>query len=812
MTKPVQVDSSGNIKIKTKTPENPLVTKMKEGTLTYGDIKPRGTVASLKKMWSRFGSVRKNIFKMSKKIGGMVERAKQTGRNKLREYEKQFANLELTKSLNKYRENDQVMSDLGNVKNGNLDPSVLPNDLREAWLKSQDIFNDMVSFEKSVGYQIGKTKSGLYFPFEVNFKHLEELRQLNPEVDAVYNSYLKELGDIPVEKLSPEQRDNLIQRLEEQTKVQVYTPEMMKYYKSMPDALSNRLNRHSEIVTDATLFGDSIKGKGKMTDMNFETLVSNLMASADDFQVKDIPALYENIISLYRERGFMPSDVFGFKPLPFFSALSANILVAGPGTVLKQLTSLLNNTRISGMGSTFHGLMGVAARMIPGFKSEAYIRKFIPMGGMQDVQDVTVSSMDAIMKMFKDSRKSGMDKAGKVVQKTSLGPLQFVDEWLEKELTYRANKHWLENNHSGRRWRVFKDRYKSLLTDAEWTQAVADLKGKKVTDLTDSLIRVRAGETLVTEDWDRSLLALGNEPGKWMTKLMSYAVKVGNEIEMNSTQLVKEGIKENNHDKILTGIGGMAGFLAIVPSYMVYQSYVDSGNLGASISKLKSARDYVDTGLQMTAPFLYRGLDFLTRSQEGSGMKSVANLVSPGLGTTAEVMGDAVGATMKAGPLGAFSPEENSSSRYMPPRILNQMIYNSSDAKKEADANRENRDSNVAKWDKRMADLKFLEKHPEFARTIDTNDLASDKTQKRIKDYKDKYNRLKEYGTTDVTDAQTLKIYEKARPYYKQLVKKAAKEQFEAGRISRELYNEVQNNPEPYILKNIKRAREAGQL
>ena len=812
-TAPVSVNKEGNIVIKTKTgkPENPLVTKMKEGTLTYDDIKPTGGKQSIKLFWQRLSTVRKTIYKLSKQLGNQVLNAKQVGVNSGKEYERQFRNIEAVKVLEKYRENHKVMATLGNVKSGKASIEALPEDLREVVRLSQSLFENMTTFEKSAGYQTGATKSGIYFPFEVEYKHLGKLRDLNPDVDAVYKSYLKEMGVAEESKLTPEQRNDLIQRLEEQTKIQEYTPEMMPYYKSMSEALQNRINRNSQIVSDATLFGEAIKGKGKLTEMKFNELVSHLLASVDDLEVKDIPRAFENVISIFQERGFRPSEVFGFKPLPFFSTLSANILVGGPGTIAKQLTSLINNSRISGMGSVFHGGLSVLKRVIPGFKEEAFIRKFLPMGGMQDVQDVTISSVDAVFKMLMDSRKTMGDKAGSAIQKASLGPLQFVDEWFEKELTYQTNKHWLQTN-TGRRFKIFEDRYKGLLTEAEWKQVKLDLKEKKVTPLVDKLIEARGGELIVKEEWDRSLIALGNEPGKWGTKLMSYAVKLADEIEMNSTQLIKEGIKEKNWDKVQTGTLAIGAFLATIPAYFTYQDWIDNGKLGASVEKAFQGRNLINTAIQTKYPYLYRILDSITRAQDGKGKEAAENVLSPGSGTALEVMGDSVGAMAKGGPFAAFDPNQNASSRYLPPRVVNQVVYNMSEAKIDADIAKENSGSNFSRLNKIEQDLKFLDKHREFARTIDKNDLGSEKTQKAIQKYKDDYNRQKNYGTVDKREAQTIKLFEQNAPRYKDYVLRSAKRQLELGQMTREKYQEVVNNPKPYIIKNIKRDRERGIL
>lgn len=809
MKRPVEVNSDGNIVIKESANEVPKasIAEMMErkGVDTLGLGKKKGLVGYIKDM----KTVGARVYKASKTLGNKLRRSAQDAKFAKRKMMDISENIGLNKALSKYQNDDEVMATLGNVVRGGSDENLLPPDLLEPLKKMQSEFDDAYSFLKSAGYRMPK-KAGFYFPFEV--KDLQKLREINQDADSVVRSYLDDLQKSgnsvkTLDDLTEVQRNGLNQRLEQEAVVKHYTPEMMKAYKSMPEALNDYTNRYAQSFGDVTLFG------GKLDKELYSELIPELILSADDIAAKDIPIVIDNISKLFAERDVVPTAA-----LKLYQTAIATLLVTGSKTLLAQMTSAITNVRKSGLLSTVEG-GGKALEAMVG-KAPSYTRILNPDNTMQNLNDVGVDSFKELKDYIMSNRMGIGEKSGKGVSKAIFAPLQFVDRWAEKEVTFQANLAWMKNNVDKSNFKIFEDRYASLFEGNELNQLKTDIRDYRSGKLKDPLssevltraVDARAGEQLVLSPMDRSAGALGNKAGNEGAKafftLQSFAQKLADEIDMNTRQMITEGIKEGNSQKVRSGVAMGAGFVATLPAFVFANDLRLNGNPDAALDKANNPRESIDEAIRQANPVLARTLDAIGRlSQPGApSTRIVMDFAAPGSGSLTKIVGDTASTALQG--KNPYSVEDNPSAKYLPPRILMEHLYEGSDRKARANVYKQRGNSTVLKRERLMKDVKYAMKHgiPVDER-IDTPQF-----KEKLNKYKDAYSRAKRFGTLDREKALKKDLFTKGYHQYKSAAMAQIKADIQAGRISQEKAQRVINNLDSYIMKKMEANYKKGKL
>ena len=801
MTKPVDVDSSGNVVIKETAQEAAQLDIPDLMAMKGVNARDLGKKKTFKDYVRGLKTVRARVYKSSKQLGNKLLRSFQDAKLAKNKIKTRTENSGLNKALSKYQNDDEVMATLGNVARGTADVNSLPPDLLEPLRKMQSDFDDIYSFLKSAGYEMPK-KSEFYFPFEV--RDLRKLREINDDADSIITSYLNELdknGKKPVglDDLSESQRDALNKRIEKEAVIQQYTPEMMQAYKSMPEALNNYVNRYAQTFGDVTLFG------GRLDRNLYSELIPELVLSTDDIVAKDVPMIIDNISKLYLERDLVPS-----KALQAYQTAIAGLLVTGTKTLLAQMTSAITNIRKSGLLSTFEG--GAKALKAMTGKAPSYTKILNPENTLQNLNDVGVDSFSQLKDFLMSKRSSVGEKAGKVVSKTTFAPLQLVDRWAEKEVTFQANEAWLKRNVDKSNFKIFEDRYGSLFDDVgQLKQDLRDLKSGKLEQPTEDIYRAvdaRAGEQLVLSPMDRSLVALGSEPGKAFSTLQSFAQKLADEIDMNTRQLIMEGIKEGNPQKVASGTSMALGFGVSLPAFVFFNDLRLNGQLEPAKDKASNPVYAMSEGIRQANPVLARTLDMVATLSRPGGNRGVAvgNFAAPGSGTLLKIAGDTTSTALQG--KNPYSVEDNPSAKYLPPRILMEELYNKSERKEKADVAKLKRQSNVLQREKLKKDVAYAMKHD-----IPINErIDSLRFKEKIQKFKDKRSMLTNYQTLDRKDATKQELFKKGYPHYQSAAMAQLKQDVSSGKITKQKAREVLNDLDSYILKKMEENFQKGKL
>jgi hypothetical protein len=736
---PISVDNDGNV----------VINKVVE-TKTSGEKWVEEFGAPMKMETGKHGAhvtpVRNKFLRINKEMGGKFVRHSQDYRLVKTQQEESLN--DLIKVAGKYQNDNTVMALAGEVSSGRASIDLLPADFKAAWTKAQEHFNWMYDFLKSSGYEMPK-KLENYLPFRV--RDLEALRAADGNAAKTIDEYLSSLNKVETKELNDTERQLLIQRLETGRTQTQYTPDKMPAYKSMPEAIRSYIDETSKAYADAKLFGGKMqRGKGE--------LYADLILGTEGIQPKDAPELLNLIGRYFGDRDFTSG--------PFYKAYQSTValwLLTGHKTSLAQLSSVVLNLQKFGLTEALDGTKK-AVIVLTGHEP-SFARKLGASDMPTDMNDVGIESMGQLIDFVKSQRLTAAEKSGKVAKSASFKLLQFAD-FFEKESTYQSAYNWLKNNHNKGAFKVFEDRYQGTFTPEEFKQMKIDLKqlkaGKKQGLPDDLVLRAvdsLAGERVVAGSLDKSGGALGGTGERVIHALQTYVYKLAADIHDNTIMLVKESIKEKNPEKAKAAFKYLTGLLMVVGPGLTYWNAIKAGKSMEAAGELATnPGEILKTVMKEANPAGVRALDILSTAGSGdSGTQvglSLMNTVAPGSSTTMKIAGDTL-KTLAQDPVNVFNPNVNPSSKYLPPSAINEAIYNASEAKVEKDSARENNDSNISKLTRIENDLKFLDKHPDFARTIDKTTLSTKRTQRAINEYRDNYQRMKEYGTLDKADAQT---------------------------------------------------------
>lgn len=798
----VGVTPEGDIIVPPQAPQKTAVEQLADNfgaALSLDASRPKSRTISV---------MRSAISKQSEYLGGKFAGHQADYKLAEGELKTKATKLNLHRSMMKYQNDDVVMANLGNAslesqkiatlnnKIDNLtDPekilaaktqlqetmrkfvdykSQLPEDLRVAVEAIQPTVKDIAQIPIKHGYDI--QLSDFYFPFRVgDFKLLAEA---SGDAKAAIKQYLGEINkaidptsgkQASLDDLSVEQLAILDERLQKQKTVARYTPEMMKAYKSMPEAYDIFSRQMATAYADSKLFQGDLNDMGE----NFAKLI--LDAHADKaLTPKQADKLLRYMTTYFGARGYIPPVAY-----KFISNSISTFLITGLKTSVAQFTSILSNLRKSGVLETAESIDHIL-KVLDG-KRDPFTLKLNPGATMGTVNDVVVDSLSNIRDVLTgqyqfNKRTNALQKAGQATETTLYAPLQASD-WVEKEVTFAANYSWLKNNVGKKNYVAsFKDRYKSAFSPEEWNQLEKELVGLKkhrpqeLSDLVYKAVDLRAGEQLVTGSLDKTGLALGNTFERMTMQLQSYAMKFADEIDLTTRRMAakgiaeyQEGVKTGNKelkskglDKIKDAGVAALSIAAVLPAWTAYASW----RMGDSFEQIKSkALDFggnARTLLTQTFPVTWRGLKGVSdlRTRATGHADTLVNTINPGLGTTARIYGDTL-ATLAKGK----HPwtEENPSWKYMPPRALSEAFYNASET-----ASERKRRAREAK-----SPTLQLQKQVEFAKQLDNMGLLNPETATKLGDaefkseirkLRTKMSRIEQYGTTDPELVGEIKI------------------------------------------------------
>jgi hypothetical protein len=812
--KPVEVKESVSV-----TPEGDVVikggkqksvAKMLEGKkLTPEDLNPE---RSFGKFYKNLQTVRKRLYRISKKLANKFNRSLQTAKFMRHELFKQVKGTGLDKALNKYVNDNDVMSTLGEVVAGRQQKTALPTDLLKSLEAMQPEFEKMKTFLKSVGHEVPDSKGELYFPFDV--QDLSKLREINEDARSSISTYLKELNQssaepVTIDNINQKDIAGLNTRFEKGRVIKKYTPDMMDAYKPMPEALEGLIDRYATVHGDAELFG------GNLDQDIFSELIPRLVMESDDLAAKDIPLAVDQLRKVFMERDMSPNTASAMVVKVIQSAVSG-VLVTAPTTLLAQLTSSITNLRRSGLLSTIEGGFNALKAMTG--KGPSYTEFLNPHNTMQNLNDAGLESFQTLKNYLMSKRTGVGGKVGKTVRKGAFAPLQFVDRWGEKESTYQTQLAWLKNNLNKSNFKIFEDRYGSIFTPGEMDSLKRRLKlakkGRHKDVIRDKLINraidARAGEQLVTSEWDRSPVALGNEPGKLFLTFQSFAQKFADEVDMNTRQMIVEGIKENNPQKIRSGVAMAAGFVAVLPAYILANELRLGETKETAWKDAQKPGKILTEGIRQANPVLARTMDAIASVQRGGNTgKAMIDYASPGVGTLAKIGGDTLGTAARGE--NPFSFDKNPSARYLPPRVIMEPLYQASHAGREAKGNKITRRSKVLEANRVKKRAKYALEHGQLnAGNIDK--LRTDKFKDELAEFKRNRSRLENYQTTDAVEAATARIYKEAYPIVERDVKRRLEAHYAAGKITKKQHDDVLNHLSEYTMKVVKSEFKKGNL
>jgi hypothetical protein len=777
--------------------------------LTPEDLNPE---RSFGKFYKNLQTVRKRLYRISKKLANKFNRSLQTAKFMRHELFKQVKGTGLDKALNKYVNDNDVMSTLGEVVAGRQQKTALPTDLLKSLEAMQPEFEKMKTFLKSVGHEVPDSKGELYFPFDV--QDLSKLREINEDARSSISTYLKELNQssaepVTIDNINQKDIAGLNTRFEKGRVIKKYTPDMMDAYKPMPEALEGLIDRYATVHGDAELFG------GNLDQDIFSELIPRLVMESDDLAAKDIPLAVDQLRKVFMERDMSPNTASAMVVKVIQSAVSG-VLVTAPTTLLAQLTSSITNLRRSGLLSTIEGGFNALKAMTG--KGPSYTEFLNPHNTMQNLNDAGLESFQTLKNYLMSKRTGVGGKVGKTVRKGAFAPLQFVDRWGEKESTYQTQLAWLKNNLNKSNFKIFEDRYGSIFTPGEMDSLKRRLKlakkGRHKDVIRDKLINraidARAGEQLVTSEWDRSPVALGNEPGKLFLTFQSFAQKFADEVDMNTRQMIVEGIKENNPQKIRSGVAMAAGFVAVLPAYILANELRLGETKETAWKDAQKPGKILTEGIRQANPVLARTMDAIASVQRGGNTgKAMIDYASPGVGTLAKIGGDTLGTAARGE--NPFSFDKNPSARYLPPRVIMEPLYQASHAGREAKGNKITRRSKVLEANRVKKRAKYALEHGQLnAGNIDK--LRTDKFKDELAEFKRNRSRLENYQTTDAVEAATARIYKEAYPIVERDVKRRLEAHYAAGKITKKQHDDVLNHLSEYTMKVVKSEFKKGNL
>lgn len=716
-------------------------------------------------------------------------------------------------TIRKYINNDEAMAQLANARIGKVSKDQVPKDLMDAVEALQEQFQKDSNMLNKHGYTIGSKNDAFYFPFRVHdFKGLSKV--IRGDAEITLKRFLREEGIEDLSKkieLKPEEMDLINRKLEQARVVKEYTPEMMKFYKPMPEAFKDYAKNISQAYADALLFGDDIS---KPLIENFATVLQK----ADDIDPKKYPEVIDDLFTYFNARQYIPHPT-----LRIYQSLLSQFLYTGHKTTIAQFGAILANLRKSGLLETINSGVHIAQTLFR--KKPAFYSRLNRHGTMQDLNEGLNKSWAEIRDYLWSNKYSLGEKSLATAEKGSYAVLNFAD-WLEKEGTYAANFEWLKNNVNKKSFNLFMDRYGELFTPKEMGRLKRELRLMKKgrmkipSDLVYKAVDARAGEQLVVGNLDKTAFALSGVPGRIANTAMTFPLKFADEVDYNTRVLLMEGIKEKNWQKVNAAITMAGAFALSLPFASGFNEFKNEFKISDPLSPKPLIRGVdkaleplgsVAEGIKEYMPMLARSLDLyasLSRP-EADNVSATMNFAAPGSYTVFKTSADTLGTLARL--KNPWDVEENPSAKRLPPQMLMTALYEKSDRGKQAESFKQEKKSGVLATKRKATLVQDMARYGELAKDK-VQRLDDPEMKKEFNKVKTKVNRYKKYGTFDPLEASNRKILMEAYPQYERAFIDQLDQYRQTGRIDESKYQEVLNSRKERILKVLQKRMSRGKL
>ena len=596
--------------------------------------------------------------------------------------------------IKKYSGDTAVMKNLANI--GRLGYDALPPDLARQLEALQPFFKAQAEAMNKAGMDIDLV-NGIYFP-----RGWSDIKELQTRLGSQKKAYESDSGFLTDEQEVNFENRYLTRELEKSKTIPEVTDDIIDLFDPM-QGINNWLDNISEKQAEIDLFGNAT-GNLKENIINLVSKNIGSFKSKEDAQ-KAILLMGKAIASRSSK---VPNS---YKT---FSSFASAVSFTGSSTLTSQFLDIPLSMARNGLINALDGVVTTIATVFPQYKGQ--MKQILKDAGLQDAIEAYMdtgqfeSLTNKTAKLFKlaqDKRYSEAFKESLAASGLSLNKFIYIGTRLGdafgKKSQIVARHRRLQANPD-----LILEDIDRFVPDQKERQLVIDFyKGYKTDKKNQSkkplpapviayLVNTGLKYTAKTR-YDRALVSLtGDSIERAANFAYTFSNKYATALRTDLKNLTKEVTTSKNPAKVAKKLLEVAAGAGTVIGATVGLGLYRSGYIGNEEQNIPITGDALGkTTLEavggMAAPYITRAVKAGAAIKDAKSIDQLdiaANALIPTSGTLVKTGLNAAQLALQGTPQDIYNREVNPTFRYMPPRLVTELVYRQSNKYKEDMANK----------------------------------------------------------------------------------------------------------------------------
>lgn len=596
--------------------------------------------------------------------------------------------------IKKYAGDTTVMKNLANI--GRLGYDALPPDLARQLEALQPFFKAQAEAMNKAGMDIDLV-NGIYFP-----RGWSDIQELQTRLGSQKKVYQSDSGFLTDEQEVNFENRYLTRELEKSKTIPEVTDDIIDLFDPI-QGINNWLDNISEKQAEIDLFGNAT-GNLKENIINLVSKNIGSFKSKEDAQ-KAILLMGKAIASRSSK---VPNS---YKT---FSSFASAVSFTGSSTLTSQFLDIPLSMARNGLINALDGVVTTIATVFPQYKGQ--MKQILKDAGLQDAIEAYMdtgqfeSLTNKTAKLFKlaqDKRYSEAFKESLAASGLSLNKFIYIgtrlgDAFGKKSQIVARHRNLQKNPDlvledidrfvpDQKERQLVIDFYKGYKTDKK-NQSKKPLPAPVIAYLVNTGLKYTAKTR-----YDRALVSLtGDSIERAANFAYTFSNKYATALRTDLKNLTKEVTTSKNPAKVAKKLLEVAAGAGTVIGATVGLGLYRSGYIGNEEQNIPITGDALGkTTLEavggMTAPYITRAVKAGTAIKDAKSIDQLdiaANALIPTSGTLVKTGLNAAQLALQGTPQDIYNREVNPTFRYMPPRLVTELVYRQSNKYKEDMANK----------------------------------------------------------------------------------------------------------------------------